>query len=132
MATVTYAAFGSGGADVAPMDPDSVVILEADWSPLMNAQGLTTVNESTWHPGAGLLVGDGLTAVVLKTKTSTPPAPDITLGIAFPTLTARTQAYVYVDPAVTVLPSAYYTISNHVRIDQVLEEITFRIQIRER
>lgn len=132
MGTVVYAAFDTGGADVAPMDPDELPILEVDWSPNMQAQGLTTIDESTWHPGTGLLVGDGVTVVTEKGKNSTPPAPDITLGVEYPALLGRTQAYVYTDPAVTIIPGAYYTVSNHVRMGSVMAEVTFRIKIGER
>lgn len=72
----TYKTDATGPPDFPPFDLDEVVDLTWDWSDIM-AVDTDTIVQSTWTPGTGITVGDGVTVVASEAGNVTPVAPTI-------------------------------------------------------
>jgi len=89
---VLYAGQDEGPVEIDPFDPDGIEVVAFDWSAWLASIGVSGLSESSWSVSAGVVVGDGATAVLKRGKSTTPPAPSIT-----PEHT--TLAHVWVDTA---------------------------------
>ena len=123
--------------EIEGIDPDAVVVIGVDWSKFLGDAGIINgLNESTWHPGPGLLIGDGTSLVTRKGKVVTPSDKRIITGVYDDTIpSALTQAWAYVDPAVITEPIAentYVKISNHIRAGDIMDEVTVKMLVKHR
>lgn len=128
---IIYRPGNPGPAEIDGIDPDGIVVVGVDWSQALSDEGLVGgIDESTWHPSAGILVGDGVAVVSRKGKVATPPAPSTTVGEYVDTIPASlTLAHIYVDDA---LPGTYVEVSNHIKAGSLMDEVTLRMLVQER
>ena len=98
MTSVVYQSAQSEPERVAPLDPDGVGRINADFTLWLNGATITT---AAWAAPTGITIGDGAATKTTGTGVATPAAPSVAAGIATALFFAETTANAFREYVLT-------------------------------